>query len=569
MGKIKKYFTDICRYIMSHKSEALYIWILVVSIIPNIVLSVVEPMEPMARIANVLFPLGLLWLLMNCTRRIGVLVLSLFPLMFFDAFQLVLLCIYGRSIIGIDMLLNMVTTNTSEAWELLSHILIELTIVILIYMMPLVLAFTAIYGKWRISSKFRRSSFNTCKYVCTAGILSFVGSCLFCKAYTPSRELFPYNVGCNIVSAVQRGEAVFNYPKTSADFRFNATDTDTLNVRTVIVVIGETSRADNWSMFGYERPTTEALDTLRGIYPFMRTMSESNTTHKSVPIMLTHLDATNFGDSVYYVKSLPALFKEAGWDTHFISNQMRNHALIDMMAAQADDCKFIKDDEGIESLDEALLPYLREALKSNAKNKLVILHTYGSHFSYEKRYRNSQAMFSNATTNPSSAKNRTNLVKAYDNTIQYTSRLLHSIIQEATRNGGDAIVVYTSDHGEDLYDDDRNLFLHSSPLSSYYQLHVPFFVWLSPTYEAHHPEKVEALRINKGKRVSSSASLFPTVVSLSGIVTPYLEDIKSLASPSYRDVDRLYINDYNESVNLEKAGFEEPDFLMLKKLDAE
>lgn len=566
MSNKLKYLSAFNRYVKTHKAEALYLWTLTVCMVPNVVLSAVEPMGFMARITNVVLPLGILWSLMNVTRRTGILILSLFPLMFFDAFQLVLLCIYGRSVIGIDMLLNVETTNPSEAWELLSHIWPELSIVILMYLLPLGFSIVATIRKWRIRSSFRHRSLVIGGYVCMAGVGCFLISYLVCKPYRPTRELFPYNVGCNIFTATQRSEAVMNYPATSASFRFHASDTDSVHGRTVIVVIGETSRADNWSMFGYSYPTSEALDTLPGIYPFSAALSESNTTHKSVPILLTHLDATNFGDSVYFVKALPAAFNEAGWDTYFFSNQQRNHGLIDMMASQANMCAFIKDREGKEARDEALIPYLQAALKTKGSDRLVILHTYGSHFNYEDRYDKARAMFPDASTSSSSAKNRDGLVKAYDNTIQYTTRLLRSIIREAERNGGEAVVIYTSDHGEDLYDDERKLFLHASPLPSYYQLHVPFLVWLSPDYEKRHPETAATLRANSLKSVSSSASFFPTILSLAGISTPYLDMSRSLASPAYKESAHLYVNDYNESVNLRDAGFDEIDFRMLEKL---
>ena len=49
-------------------------------------------------------------------------------------------------------------------------------------------------------------------------------------------------------------------------------------------------------------------------------------------------------------------------------------------------------------------------------------------------------------------------------------------------------MLYTSDHGEDIFDDSRHLFLHASPVPSYYQLHVPFLIWMSDTYREAYPE---------------------------------------------------------------------------------
>lgn len=552
-----------------HKAETLMIAIIIVCIIPNIVLSCVEPMSLTARIANVILPLGILWLLLSLSRNVGRTVLCLFPICLFDAFQLVLLCIYGQSIIGIDMMINVETTNPSEAWELLSHILIELTIVVLMYLAPTVVAIMAIAKRWRIGERFIRRSRKLSLWCIVAGVavlgLTFATSG---NRYKPGRQLFPYNIACNMVQATKRSEAIKNYPKSSASFRFNASDTDSVagKRKITVLVIGETSRADNWSLFGYDRPTTLALDTMRGIFPFSKAISESNTTHKSVPMLLTHLDATNFGDSIYYVRGLPAAFSEAGWKTYFLSNQRRNHSLIDMIASQADSLLFIKDTDGNRALDKAMIPHLRKVLEDGPKRQLIVLHTYGSHFNYADRYDPSNALYKDASTKPTASSNREGLVKAYDNSIHYTAQFLHDIIKEVSATGAEAVLVYTSDHGEDIYDDERHLFLHASPIPSFYQLHVPYFVWLSDSYINTNAGMARQLRDNSSKNVSSTATLFNTVLMLSGINSSALRPDRSLASPNYRFTNHYYLNDYNEEVNLKGAGFKAQDFNLLRKM---
>ncbi len=88
----------------------------------------------------------------------------------------------------------------------------------------------------------------------------------------------------------------------------------------------------------------------------------------------------------------------------------------------------------------------------------------------------------------------------------------------------DAAMLYTSDHGEDIFDDSRHLFLHASPVPSYYQLHVPFLIWMSDNYLETYPEHWKTAVDNKDKNVSSSSSFFPTMLSLGGIETPYRDD---------------------------------------------
>lgn len=551
----------------------LFIAVLVVCIVPNVALSVVERMTVPGRIANVLLPLGFMMCVLSMSRRTGVTALCLFPLMIFDAFQIVLLCIYGESVIGIDMLMNVETTNPSEAWELLSHIRWQLAGVAALYLLPMGTAVYAAIAGWKTGVVFTDRTRRISAVCMSAGIASLLFALFADNSYRPSRDMFPYNVCCNLYQAYVRSQNVAQYDKSCASFRFGAADaeTDTISAqgRLMIIVIGETSRADNWSMFGYGRKTTESIDTVGGIFAFPCSMSESNTTHKSVPLLLTHLDASDFGREIYRVKGITAAFREAGWETWYISNQHRNHSLIDRIAGQSDHVVFIDGHSGLRAKDRELLPHLSSALSSPARKKLIVLHTYGSHFNYEDRYDIKDAMFPDATTEPSSYRNRSGLIDAYDNTVQYTARLLHDIIEMADASGSRAVVAYTSDHGEDIYDDSLHRFLHASPRPSYWQLHVPFFIWLSADYSAAHPEVADALEANSRKHVSTSASFFHTLVDIAYISTPCMREDRSLASPAYRPCRAVYLNDYNEAVDLRESGFKAEDFKRMGQMRRE
>ena len=61
---------------------------------------------------------------MTLERKPGKTIWILFPFVFFAAFQLVLLYLFGRSIIAVDMFLNLTTTNSGEALELLDNLFV-------------------------------------------------------------------------------------------------------------------------------------------------------------------------------------------------------------------------------------------------------------------------------------------------------------------------------------------------------------------------------------------------------------------------------------------------------------
>ena len=105
------------------KPECLYWWVVIALIIPNILLDVTETSPILCKISNVLLPVGVYMLLMAACRKIGIMSLLMLPFMILAAFQLVLLYLYGESVIAVDMFLNVVTTNVREVNELLGNLI--------------------------------------------------------------------------------------------------------------------------------------------------------------------------------------------------------------------------------------------------------------------------------------------------------------------------------------------------------------------------------------------------------------------------------------------------------------
>lgn len=115
-----KLFKNIKKWL--ENQEHLFYLFLFILIVPNIVLCFTEPLSFIAKVCNVLLPFGCYYLLMTLSRNCGKMLWILFLFLFFGAFQIVLLYLFGQSIIAVDMFLNLVTTNSSEAMELLGNL---------------------------------------------------------------------------------------------------------------------------------------------------------------------------------------------------------------------------------------------------------------------------------------------------------------------------------------------------------------------------------------------------------------------------------------------------------------
>ena len=545
------------------KQKLTYLLYLLILILPNVILAVTEHLSPAGRIANIIVPLTAYWLVLTLSRKTGRTMIILFPVLFLGAFQMVLTYLYGRGPIAVDMWLNLVTTNAGEVNELLSQLLPAIVWVVVIYIPTLTIAAMQWAKHQTIDEAFIR--IQRFPALCSAAVALIATFTLTAfTPYTPTNDLFPINAISNFGLAVERLEASNGYKDASKDFRYDAHCTFTDDEpETVVLVIGETSRADNWQLYGYHRPTNPVLSKTEGLTVFTDYMSQSNTTHKSVPILLSLADAEDY-TILYRTKGIMQAFREAGYHTAFISNQQRNHSFIDFLGEQADYCLFLHDSLSRNADDIELLKPLRQQIKQNrGKRTFIVLHTYGSHFSYADRYPKAMRHFTPDHYDGAKAKYRLQLVNAYDNTIVHTDFLIGKVISTLSSGGGSAAMLFTSDHGEDIFDDQRHLFLHASPFPSYYQLHVPLIAWTSPTYRIRHAEIAQSLISNSHKQAESN-SVFHTLLSLGGVATQYRNDSLSLASPAYTPHRRLFIDDHNKPLSYPEC-MQEVDMKQMKR----
>ena len=108
---------------ISRADQRCYYWILTLALLlPNVVLSVVMQQPAVGRVLNILLMLPVYMLLLLSAKRPGRVYWGLFVLVLLHAFQLVLLTIFSGSVVAVDMLLNIFTSEPDEAGELLSNI---------------------------------------------------------------------------------------------------------------------------------------------------------------------------------------------------------------------------------------------------------------------------------------------------------------------------------------------------------------------------------------------------------------------------------------------------------------
>ncbi|KZE82812.1 sulfatase [Myroides marinus] len=549
----------------------LFWFYILVNMVPSFYFAFTQPIDILGKVVVLLFPLGLFMTIFSAFKNSGAWLLMCFPLMFLHAFQIVLFYLFGEDVIAADMFLNVATTNTSEINELLGSLLPSIAFVCFLYIPPIVFAIRQWKQKNYLDWSFRRQTLLPAVLLLVASlVLSFFSANKNTNTFAFNQDVYPINALHNLGFAVNKWDKVKRYPDTSKDFSFKAfRDSVPSEKRQIyVLIIGETSRADNWSLYGYERETNPLLKDQENLYVFPDALTQSNTTHKSVSIILSNAEAENY-NSIYRKKGIVHAFKEAGFKTICLSNQAENSSFIEFFTKEADIYKTIRTTDSKTRMtenhfDEELVSLMQQEIEQNEGDLFILLHSYGSHFNYMERYPEAFKKFTPDNVAGVRKSEKDHLVNAYDNTILYTDYFLSQTIKALEKTNAEVAMLYTSDHGEDLFDDDRNRFLHASPSPTYYQLRIPFVMWFSNEYIANNEKRMNAVKENRTKPISTNA-VFHTMINAAHIRTSYLEKDLSLVNRAFNAEARMYLNDHDIAVPYTKMNLKEEDLEMLKK----
>lgn len=552
--------------IFLNNPKKIFWYFIFINLIPSICLVFTEPLNDMGKVLLVLYPLGLYLVLFSLSKNTGLIQLLLFPLLFLHAFQLVVFYLFGEDVIAADMFLNLKTTNASEAGELLSSIWPSVIIVCVLFLPLLYVAIRACYRKIYMEKVFQRYAFFSGIFILIGCyIMSFSALNYNTGTYEYKNDVYPNNMLYNLDFAIDKWKRNENYAKTSAGFTFDAKKVKFARQREVyVMVVGETGRAENWSLYGYSRKTNPKLETDSGVVFYRDAITQSNATHKSVPIMLSYASAENY-NAIYSQKSIIEAFKETGFTTVFLSNQAPNHTFTDYFAREADHLEYYRSvNNKHNNLDEVMLPRLVHYLDSVPGNLFIILHTYGSHFNYKERYPSEFSVYLPDDITSIKPSEKEIMINAYDNSILYTDDFLHRTISILRDSTYCSALFYAADHGEDLLDDRRLRFLHASPNPTFYQLRIPLLMWFSDNYRTNFPTKVNRAVANRNKPVSTNA-VFHTLLDMANLKTDYYDSGLSLMNPAFRVGKRMYLDDHDDPIFFYNANLKREDREMIEK----
>ncbi len=254
-----------------------------------------------------------------------------------------------------------------------------------------------------------------------------------------------------------------------------------------VVVVGETARLANWGLGGYKRNTTPELSR-RNVYAFRETVSCGTSTDVSLPCMFSRTGRVDYDRKrILEEESLLPVLQRAGLRVFWMDNQSGCKGVCDGVP----ELKINRNMAGKlckngRCLDGALLAGLdTHAILNPHGGTVLFLHQLGNHGpSYFRRYPRDFEVFRPACKDDKLQNcSKEEIVNAYDNAVLYTDYVLSGLIDWlAGMRDLDTALLYVSDHGESL--GENNLFLHGAPwmIAPKEQTRVPMFLWLSDSY---------------------------------------------------------------------------------------
>ncbi|HTO15529.1 MAG TPA: phosphoethanolamine transferase [Edaphocola sp.] len=370
-------------------------------------------------------------------------------------------------------------------------------------------------------------------------------------------RVYPSNLLVNLYRQYENQKSVSKLEQNLVNFDFQAISTNPIDQEEIyVLVLGETARFESFHINGYHRETTPYLDTTSNLLSFQNVYTQANLTSMSIPQIITRSSPLDFKKQ-FFEKTIADAFKQAGFYTAWFANQSSENPIIKRMQDKIDYFKTNNSDINlIGYLDEAIVPEYEIVIQNKSKKKFIVIHSLGSHFRYSNRYPKTFEKFTPALEetgyNNLDYNNRTSIINAYDNSILYTDYFLHLLIQELDKTNQKAVLLYVSDHGENLYDDDKRYFAHGTVSPTKHEYHIPYFIWYSKKYEESEPQKIQNLKNNINVAISSGTTFY-TLLDLANI--SYKDSVKelekSLASDEYKiPKERMMLNSEQKIIYL-------------------
>ncbi len=238
--------------------------------------------------------------------------------------------------------------------------------------------------------------------------------------------------------------------------------------------------------------------------------------------------------------------KQAGYKTYWITNQQtmtKRNTMLTTFSQLTDEQYYLNNNRSQDArqYDSSVFVPFQEVLKQPASRKFIIVHLLGTHMNYKYRYPQEYAKFTDRQGVPPWVTDGSQLsfYNSYDNAVLFNDFVVSKLIKDFAATDPNGLLVYFSDHGEEVYDTPGLNFkgrAEANPLAAMYT--VPFLIWTSPKWKETRPQDFRAAL----DRPYSTTDFIYTWIDLAGLHFDKFDPTKSLVNKDLKDYPR-YIGD--------------------------
>lgn len=415
------------------------------------------------------------------------------------------------TIIDKDMIANLFQTDTKEALEL-----ITLKFILYIAILGIIPSIIVLKSKIEFASYKKEFLSKALMALCSLAILSTI-YIIESKHYTPflrnHKELTKYiNPIYPVSSFVKHIRDNFKVQRSITPIGEDASRVSSDRKKLIVFVVGETARAANFSINSYDKETNPFMQNLNGVVSLTNFYSCGTATAISLPCMFSKFPKDEYDNSKKSYENLVDILNKSGVRVIWRDN---NSGGSKGVADRLKDVKYFHGDSN-NSRDEVLLEDLQQRVDLGYEDTFIVLHQEGSHGpTYYKRYPPQFEYFKPTCKTAQLDKcTKDEIINTYDNTIAYTDYILKKSVDFLKNNEDkyDTLMVYVSDHGESLGEND--IYLHGMPylLAPEFQKHIPAIFYFGKNMQ----DDYEKLLAKKDEKFSHD-NIFHTFLDIFNI----------------------------------------------------
>lgn len=368
------------------------------------------------------------------------------------------------------------------------------------------------------------------------------------KIYKKSFKYFPISEYVKIYTIIDIVKIQFKIQKMKKNentkYEYNSQ-----NIKKVFLIIGESGRKFSYNYRGYHRDTNKYTKKQNWLF-FDNVMSLNTYTASSLKTLLENKITNDFE---ILPDNILDIYNKRSFNTYWISNRGKFGLLTDNIRLFSNNRKYNKFffneyNFNAHSFDEVLVEEINKNIIKN-KNNFYIVHFMGSHFKYSDRYPKEFQVFGDSTDEgffyDESKDKLNNKRNNYDNSILYTDYVLSQIVDNVSKNikNEEILILYISDHGENLRETDEKLIGHGTTMPTKYEVEVPLMIWRNDLYKKNNPKKWKKLEKSLNKKISNN-NILETLIELSDIKSYNYIKKRSIINKDFVEEDRI-INSIN------------------------